>query len=170
MEKIKNILCVSLILCRGKTLMIFYRKPGKSQDDETLYGTGQSTGASHPTQTHSGGLTGEGSHLGSATKTPQTTNPTILSNHQTPLVGNIALGAASNQTTQSGSHMGQGNHLASATCGQTSNLPTHTSGVTTTTTTQTHTGQSHLGRDTGLAGAGATGVGLAEQLVLLSLK
>ncbi|KAH6724276.1 hypothetical protein BKA61DRAFT_26947 [Leptodontidium sp. MPI-SDFR-AT-0119] len=145
MEKIKNIL-----------------KPGKSQDDETLYGTGQSTGASHPTQTHSGGLTGEGSHLGSATKTPQTTNPTILSNHQTPLVGNIALGAASNQTTQSGSHMGQGNHLASATCGQTSNLPTHTSGVTTTTTTQTHTGQSHLGRDTGLAGAGATGVGLAE--------
>ncbi|KAG4432827.1 hypothetical protein IFR05_011692 [Cadophora sp. M221] len=91
MEKIKNIL-----------------KPGRSQDDETLYGTGQSTGASHPTQTHSGGLTGEGSHLGDATKTSQTTNPTLAGSQQSPVVRNNALGATGGQTTQPGNHMGQG--------------------------------------------------------------
>ncbi|KAH7342652.1 hypothetical protein BKA65DRAFT_295224 [Rhexocercosporidium sp. MPI-PUGE-AT-0058] len=142
MEKIKNLL-----------------KPGKSQDDEAMYGTGQSTGTNHPTGTHSAGLTGEGSHLGGATNTSHTTNPTSTSNQQTPGVGNNALGATGGQTTLSGNHLGQGSHLASATHGQSSTLPTHTSGVTTTTTTQTHTGQSHPGRD---AGAGAGGVGLAQ--------
>merc|ERR1712093_720647 len=51
MEKIKNML-----------------KPGKSQDDEALYGTEQST-------KHTGGLTGEGSHLGGTSNTSNTTNP-----------------------------------------------------------------------------------------------
>ncbi|PVH89551.1 hypothetical protein DL98DRAFT_564875 [Cadophora sp. DSE1049] len=148
MEKIKNIL-----------------KPGKSQDDEALYGTEQSA-------KHLGGLTGEGSHLGGTTNTSDTTNPISASGQHNTGVGNTstglggqnlpsgtALGTTGGQTTQSGHHSGQGSHLASATSGG----PTHTTGVTTTTTTQTHTGQSQVGRDAGLAGATAGGTGLPHE-------
>ncbi|KAK0128500.1 hypothetical protein ONS95_000472 [Cadophora gregata] len=157
MEKIKNIL-----------------KPGKSHDDEALYGAEQST-------KHTGGLTGEGSHLGGTTNPSSTTNPISTSGQHNTGVGNTstglgsqnvtsgsALGNTSGQTSQLGQQSGQGSHLASATSGG----PTHTSGVTTTTTTQTHTGQSHAGqfhadqshagRDAGLAGATAGGIGLAH--------
>merc|ERR1712225_186308 len=136
MEKIKNML-----------------KPGKSQDDEALYGTEQST-------KHTGGLTGEGSHLGGTSNTSNTTNPISTSGQHDAGVGNTStslggqhvpgstgLGTTS-QTNQTGHHSGQGSHLAGAT----SSGPTHTTGVTTTTTTQTHTGQSHSARGAGLAG------------------
>jgi len=137
-------------------------KPGKSQDDEALYGTEQST-------KHTGGLTGEGSHLGGTSNTSNTTNPISTSGQHDAGVGNTStslggqhvpgstgLGTTS-QTNQTGHHSGQGSHLAGAT----SSGPTHTTGVTTTTTTQTHTGQSHSARDAGLAGATAGGAGLA---------
>merc|ERR1712000_545765 len=119
MEKIKNML-----------------KPGKSQDDEALYGTEQST-------KHTGGLTGEGSHLGGTSNTSNTTNPISTSGQHDAGVGNTStslggqhvpgstgLGTTS-QTNQTGHHSGQGSHLAGAT----SSGPTHTTGVTTTTTT-----------------------------------
>ncbi|KAL2075504.1 hypothetical protein VTL71DRAFT_447 [Oculimacula yallundae] len=137
MEKIKNLL-----------------KPGKSEDDATLYGTGQQSGA------HSGGLTGEGSHLGGATNTSQSTNPISSNNQHTSGTGNSGLGGAAGQPTQLGAHGGQGSHFPSA--GHTSDLPIHSSGVTTTTTTSTHTGQSHIPRDTALASTGTTAAGHAE--------
>merc|ERR1712093_248474 len=83
MEKIKNML-----------------KPGKSQDDEALYGTEQST-------KHTGGLTGEGSHLGGTSNTS-----TSLGGQHVP--GSTGLGTTS-QTNQTGHHSGQGSHLAGAT-------------------------------------------------------
>lgn len=143
MEKIKNIL-----------------KPGKSHDDEALYGTEQST-------KHTGGLTGEGSHLGGTTNTTNTTDPVSTTGQHNTGVGQTstglgdqnvpsgsAVGTTGDQLTQSGHHSGQGSHLASATSGGS----THATGVTTTTTTQTHTGQSHAGRYAGLAGgAGLVG-------------
>ncbi|XMA15507.1 hypothetical protein WAI453_008298 [Rhynchosporium graminicola] len=144
MEKIKNLLNLN-----------------KTEDDQTLHGSDHST-AAH-SGTHSGGVSGEGSHLGGASITSsQSSNPVSSSHPHTSGTGNTGLGATTGQSTQHGTHAGQGSHFPSATSGQTSTLPIHNSGTTTTTTTSTHTGQSHVGRDAGLAGAGATGAGLAE--------
>ncbi len=137
-----------------------------------MYGAGQSTGE-QSTGKHTGGLTSEGSHLEDS---KNTTNPTGVSGQHAPGVGNTSTSGVTGQNVPRDSTLGggqsvarsegltgQGSHLESATSGQTSGLGGNNSGVTTTTTTHTHTGTSHGGRDA--LGAGAGGVGLAEQYV-----
>jgi hypothetical protein len=94
--------------------------------------------------THSGGLTGEGSHLAQAHETPAGTTSGLAGN-QTSGVTNTA----------EGSHLAQANNTpAGTTSGLTGN---QTSGVTNTSNTSGH---DHLPRDTTVAAGGA---GLAEQ-------
>jgi len=92
--------------------------PGKAEDDETLYGSGQQTG------TDTGGLTGEGSHLGSGNNT--TTPGGVGAEHSAPhgahgsgLTGDNTTGSSALGTGQT-THQnltGEGSHLSSATSG-----------------------------------------------------
>jgi hypothetical protein len=94
--------------------------------------------------THSGGLTGEGSHLAQAHDTPAETT--------SGLAGNQTSGATD---TGAGSHLAQANDKpAGTTSGLTGNQAT---GVTDTSNTS---GYDHLVRDATVAAGGA---GLAEQ-------
>jgi hypothetical protein len=106
-----------------------------AKNDEAPHGSGRELG----TTTHSGGLTGEGSHLAQAHSTTAGT----ASGGQTSGVANTA----------GGSHLAQAHNTA---VGTTSGL----SGTLGDTYKSNTSGQNHLARDAAVA---ASGVGVAEQ-------
>lgn len=121
MEKIKNFLI-----------------PGKAEDDETLYGSGQQTG------THNGGLTGEGSHLGSGNNT--TTSGGVGSEHSATH-GTPGSGLTGNNTT-GGSALGAGHNTHQSLTGEGSHLSGATSGTAHDQTRTGHESGLGLGQNT----------------------
>ncbi|CZR66004.1 uncharacterized protein PAC_15904 [Phialocephala subalpina] len=149
--------------------------PGRQQDDETLYGSGQTTGKT-------GGLTGEGSHLSSSTgNTPGLTGSQTAGTTGASGIGNTSTGVPSEASTdQTGRAVGsgtttgtsglggQGSHLSGArdpTSTTTSGLAgNQTSGLGNTSST-TGSRQPGLARDAATTAAATTSgnTGFAHQ-------
>lgn len=104
-----------------------FSNPGKTENDQTLYGSGQTAGGT--TTGNTSGLTGEGSHFGGAHDTTGTSNTSGLAGNQTNSTG---LGNTQNTGASSGTSSGlTGNQTTGTGLGNTQNAGI-SSGTTTT--------------------------------------
>ena len=140
--------------------------PGRAQDDETLYGTGQNTGT---TTGNTEGLSGEGSHFGN-TRDTTTGNTGGLTGDQTSRVTNTGAGVGNTQNTGlSGTNTTAGPHSSNLANKADPRVDSDldgsrtvgNSGVTGSNTAGNTSSGHHLGRDVAaVGGAGAVGEGV----------
>ena len=80
-------------MCQPATLLVLFltisRNPGAKQDDEVMYGSGQSSDPVH---------SGQGSHFGSSRTADTTDNTLSSSGHPTSITGTSGLGGNSSST------------------------------------------------------------------------
>lgn len=120
----------------------FHSSPGKAQDDETLYGTGQS----NTTNANTGALAGEGSHFGNTRD--NTTSTTSQVPGAFPSTGHSGVGTAHDSSLSSGT-------------GQATTGP-HSSNIANQADPRVDSDNSRATGHLGLTSSSGTGVGTAH--------